>query len=172
MNSSLIMRNIGRFILLMGLQILVFNNIYLGGYITPCIYLLFIAMLPTNTGKIATLIISFGTGLIIDIFTNMAGFHTFACTAAGFLRIIWLDKIILHDNDEEIETPSIRNGSYQQFAVYLFLLLLAFNLIYHTLLIFDMREFFGILISALLSTLVTWILSILYQTILIRDKKN
>ena len=172
MNSSLIMRNIGRFILLMGLQILVFNNIYLGGYITPCIYLLFIAMLPTNTGKITTLIISFGTGLIIDMFTNMAGFHTFACTAAGFLRTIWLDKIILHDNDEEIEIPSIRNGAYQQFAIYLFLLLLAFNLIYHTLLVFDMREILGILISALLSTIVTWILAILYQTIFIRDKKK
>ena len=43
MNSQLIIRNIGRFLLLMLLQVLVFNNIYLGGYINPCIYLLFIA---------------------------------------------------------------------------------------------------------------------------------
>ena len=172
MNSSLIMRNIGRFILLMGLQILVFNNIYLGGYITPCIYLLFIAMLPTNTGKITTLIISFGTGLIIDMFTNMAGFHTFACTAVAFLRGIWLDKIIIRDNDDGVETPSIFSVAYQQFLIYLFLLLFAFNIIYYTLLVFSFREFFSVLFTALLSTIVTWLLAILYQTLLLRKMKN
>ena len=90
MNSQLIFRNIGRFLLLVLLQVLVFNNIYLGGYINPCIYVLFIAMLPTTTGRIPMMLIAFATGLCVDVSTNILGFHTFACTAAasGSTRVL------------------------------------------------------------------------------------
>lgn len=172
MNSQLIIRNIGRFVLLMLLQVLVFNNVYLGGYINPCLYVLFIAMLPTNMGRIPMMLTAFFTGLCIDITTNMAGFHTFACTAVGYLRGVWLDKIIIRDNEEGIDMPCIYNGSYQQFSLYLMLLLLVFNLIYHTLLAFSLHDILNILLTALLSTIVTWLLAILYQTLLLRNTKN
>lgn len=172
MNSTLIIRNIGRFLLLMLLQVLVFDNIYLGGYINPCLYVLFIAMLPTSTKPIPMMLIAFFTGLVADIATNMLGFNAFACTAVAFLRSVWLDKILTSDNDEEVEMPSIRTGSYQRFLFFLFLVLLIFNLIYHTLLVFDIREFFGVLLTALLSTIVTWILAIIYQSLLIRKVEN
>lgn len=171
MNSQLIFRNIGRFLLLILLQVLVFNNIYLGGYINPYIYVLFIAMLPTTTGRIPMMVIAFFTGLCVDVSTNILGFHTFACTAVAFLRGIWLDKIIIRDNDEGIETPSLYSGSYQQFLVYLFLLVFCFNLIYHSLLVFNIAEFFSILVTSLLSTIVTCILAILYQTLLLHNSK-
>lgn len=172
MNSQLIFRNIGRFLLLVLLQVLVFNNIYLGGYINPCIYVLFIAMLPTTTGRIPMMVIAFFTGLCVDVSTNLVGFHTFACTAVAFLRGIWLDKIIIRDNDEGIETPSLYSGSYQQFLIYLFLLFFIFNLIYHSLLVFNIAEFFSILVTSLLSTIITCILAILYQTLLLRKSKK
>ena len=172
MNSQLIFRNIGRFLLLVLLQVLVFNNIYLGGYVNPCIYVLFIAMLPTTTGRIPMMLIAFATGLCVDVSTNILGFHTFACTAVAFLRGIWLDKIIIRDNDDGVETPSIFSVAYQQFLIYLFLLLFAFNIIYYTLLVFSFREFFSVLFTALLSTIVTWLLAILYQTLLLRKMKN
>ena len=172
MNRPLVFRNIGRFLLLVALQLLVFNNVYLGGYINPCIYLLFIAMLPTNTGKIPMLLIAFFTGLVVDVSTNLPGFHTFACTAVGFLRSIWLDRIIIRDDGEAVETPSIRSGSYQLFALYLFLLLLVFYVIYYSLLIFSFREMPSILLSSLLSAVVTWVLAILYQTLFLRKNKT
>ena len=172
MNRPLVFRNIGRFLLLVALQLLVFNNVYLGGYINPCIYLLFIAMLPTNTGKVPMLLIAFFTGLVVDVSTNLPGFHTFACTAVGFLRSIWLDRIIIRDDGEAVETPSIRSGSYQLFALYLFLLLLVFYVIYYSLLIFSFREMPSILLSSLLSAVVTWVLAILYQTLFLRKNKT
>ncbi len=168
MNSKLIFRNIGRFFLLVALQLLVFNNIYLGGYINPCLYVLFIVMLPTNTGRIPMMLIAFATGMCVDISCNMPGFHAFCCTLVAFLRGIWLDKIILRDNEESIETPCIQNGSYQQFALYLFLILFIFHLSYFTLLVFSLRELPSILLSSLLSTLITWVLALLYQTLFFR----
>ncbi len=172
MNSNLILRNIGRFLLLVLLQLLVFNNVYLGGYINPCIYLLFIAMLPTNTGRIPMMLIAFATGFCIDLFSNMPGFHTFACTLAGFVRGIWLDKILLHDTEEAIETPSFRTVAFSQFAIYLFLLYFIFFLVYFLITIFSLRDLHTILFSALLSSIVSWILALIYQSFFLKRKKE
>ena len=57
-----------------------------------------------------------------------------------------------------------------QFGIYLFLLILIYNVIYFTLLIFNFHDIGQILLSALLGTVVTWVLAILYQTLLL--KKN
>lgn len=172
MNSNLIIRNIERFLLLVLLQLLVFNNVYLGGYINPCIYLLFIAMLPTDTGSIPLMLIAFATGLCIDLFSNMPGFHTFACTLVGFLRGVWLDKILLRDTDEAVETPSFRSVAFGQFASYLFLLYFVFFLVYYLITIFSFRDLHTILFSALLSSIVSWILAILYQSFFIKRKRE
>ena len=45
---NLVIRNIARCLLLVLLQVLVLNNIYLGGYITPYLYILFVLMRPTS----------------------------------------------------------------------------------------------------------------------------
>ena len=172
MNHNIVMRNIGRWILLMLLQVLIFNNVYLGGYINPCLYLLFVAMLPTSMGCIPMMLVAFVTGLCVDVSTNMLGFHTAACTAVGFLRKIWLDNMIVRDNEGGVETPSFYSVSYQQFAVYLFFLLLIFNLIYYTLVSFSFGEIFQIILKALLSSLVTFLLAVVYQVLLIRKSEN
>lgn len=157
----------------MSLQLFVLDNIYLGGYIIPCLYLLFIAMLPTSMAAIPMMLVAFGTGLIVDVSSNMLGFNVFACTAVAFLRGAWLDKFIRGENDAEVETPSIRTVPYQQYLPYLFLLMLVYNFLYHLLLVFDLRELPSILLTTLLSTIVSWLLALLYQLLLFRkDKKT
>lgn len=173
MNSQLVLRNIGRFLLLMLLQLFVLDNIYLGGYINPCLYVLFIAMLPTSMPVIPMMLLSFGMGLLVDISSNMLGFNAFACTAVAFFRKVWFDNILRGDNESEIDMPSIRSVSYQQYSIYLFLILLIFNFLYYLLLVFDFGELPSILLTTLLSSIITWLLAILYQSILFRkDKKE
>lgn len=172
MNSQLVFGNIGRFLLLMLLQLFVLDNVYLGGYINPCLYVLFIAMLPTSMTAITMMLIAFGTGLTVDVFSNMLGFNAFACVAVAFLRGVWLDKIVRGDNDADVDTPSIRTVPYQQYSFFLFLILLIFNFIYQLLLVFDLRELFSILLTTILSTVITWLLAILYQSILFRKRTS
>lgn len=172
MNSQLVFRNIGRFVLLMLLQLFVFDNIYLGGYINPCLYVLFVAMLPTSLPAIPMMLIAFGTGLMADVTSNMLGFNAFACTVVAFLRGVWLDNIVRGDNEGEVDTPSIRTVPYQQYSLYLFFLLLVFNFVYQLLLVFDLRELPSILLTTLLSTIITWLLAILYQSLLFRKDKT
>lgn len=158
--------------LLMLLQLFVFDNIYLGGYINPCLYVLFVAMLPTSLPAIPMMLIAFGTGLMADVTSNMLGFNAFACTVVAFLRGVWLDNIVRGDNEGEVDTPSIRTVPYQQYSLYLFFLLLVFNFVYQLLLVFDLRELPSILLTTLLSTIITWLLAILYQSLLFRKDKT
>lgn len=172
MNSKLIFRNIGRLLLLLALQLMVFNNVYLGGYINPCVYVLFIAMLPTSLKRIPMMLIAFGAGLVVDISCNMIGFHTFACVMVAFLRGVWFDHIILHDNEEGIDTPCIQDGYYQQFAIYLFLILFVYHLAFYSLLAFSFKEILNVLVSTILSTFLTWVICIIYQTLFYRSNKG
>ncbi|HNW56649.1 MAG TPA: rod shape-determining protein MreD, partial [Bacteroidales bacterium] len=58
------------FILLMLLQILVFDNIQISGYINPYIYVMFILILPFEIPSWLLLLISFAAGFIMDLFSG------------------------------------------------------------------------------------------------------
>jgi len=56
------------FILLVLLQILLFNNIQFSGYVNPYVYIMFILLLPVEIPSWLLLILAFFTGMTIDIF--------------------------------------------------------------------------------------------------------
>lgn len=85
MNSSLLL-NIFRFILLVALQVLIFNNIKLFGYLNPFPYVLFIILYPVNSSKSLLLFMSFLLGLTLDMFGDTGGIHATACVTLAFIR--------------------------------------------------------------------------------------
>lgn len=165
-----IWQNIIRFAVLMLLQLLVLNNVYLGGYITPYLYVLFVLMLPTNTPRPAMLLLAFASGLCVDIFDNMLGFHSFAATLLGFCRITFADKILTRGEQIDIDTPSIHSVGVSQLAGYLLLMFFIYNFAFFFLEIFSFEDFWRILLSSVLSTVVVWVLAMLYQSLFLRKK--
>lgn len=85
MNSALL-GNIARFILLIAVQVLVFNNMNFLGYINPYPYILFIILYPVNGNKYGLLVSSFFLGIIMDMFCNSGGVHAAACLALAYYR--------------------------------------------------------------------------------------
>lgn len=85
MNSALLI-NIFRFILLLAVQIIIFNNMNFLGYISPFPYLLFIILYPVNGNKSGLVIASFSLGLIMDMFSNSGGIHATACLVLAYFR--------------------------------------------------------------------------------------
>lgn len=85
MNSTLLV-NIFRFILLLAVQIVIFNNMTFLGFILPLPYILFIILYPVNGNKSGLLLSSFFLGLMMDLFCNSGGIHTSACLILAFLR--------------------------------------------------------------------------------------
>jgi hypothetical protein len=78
--------NIFRFILFLSIQVFIFNNINLLGYINPFPYILFILLFPINGNKSILLITSFTLGLLIDLFCNSGGVHATASLCLAFIR--------------------------------------------------------------------------------------
>lgn len=85
MNSSLIL-NIFRFIILIALQVLVFNNIKLFGYLDPFPYVLFIILYPVNSNRSLFIFMSFLLGLTLDMFGDTGGIHAIACLLLAYIR--------------------------------------------------------------------------------------
>jgi rod shape-determining protein MreD len=84
--ASGIIRGILYFIIFMLIQVLILNNISFLRIATPFLYLYFLMKMPVGISTSAMLILSFFTGLVLDMFTNTPGIHAAACTFAGFYR--------------------------------------------------------------------------------------
>lgn len=169
--NNLVWRNIGRFVLLALVQLLVLNNVYLGGYVMPMLYVLFILMLPTSTGRIPMLLIAFGTGLLMDIMAGALGFHALACTVVAMMRILFADRILTRGENVAISNPGIYSVTPQYFISYLMLMLGIFYLLFYLLEIFSFRGFGGVLLATVCSTLVTTLLAVLYQWVFLKREE-
>ena len=170
--NRLVWRNIGRFVLLMLLQLLVLNNVYLGGYVMPMLYVLFILMLPTSMGRVSLLLTAFGTGLVVDIMAGALGFHALACTVVAMMRITFADRILTRGENVTIETPSVFSVTPQYFISYLLLLTGAFYLVFYSVELFSFRGLGEVLLATVCSTVVTSLLVILYQYAFVRRKEE
>ncbi len=143
------------FIVLILLQILLFNNIQFSGYVNPYVYIMFILLLPIEIPAWVLLLISFGTGLVIDIFSGTPGMHSSATLLAGFVRPYILRVISPRDGYEPGVNPSMLIYGFRWFLLYAGLIVL----IHHTLLfyleVFRFTDFFRTLLRVLLSSLFT-----------------
>ncbi len=143
------------FIVLILLQILLFNNIQFSGYVNPYVYIMFILLLPVEIPSWLLLLISFGTGMVIDIFSGTPGMHSSATLAAGFVRPYILRVISPRDGYEPGINPSMLIYGFRWFLVYTVVIVL----IHHTLLfyleVFRFTDFFRTLLRVLLSSLFT-----------------
>lgn len=169
MNSKLIINNILRFILLIALQVLVLNHVYLGIEVSPVVYILFILMLPTNCNKLLMIFLAFLAGLCVDIFSNTLGFHTFAATLIGFLRVTFANRMVNQD-DKAVETPSIRSVGMKQFSFYTLILTAIYCFTYQMLEAFDFAEILSVLMLTVVNTIITYLLILLLQYLFIRKK--
>ena len=152
------------FVLLLLLQLLLFNNIQFSGYVNPYVYILFILLLPVEIPAWLLLIISFFTGLIIDLLTGTPGMHTAATVLAGFARPYVLRLFAPREGYETGAEPSMFVYGFKWFLLYTVFIVL----IHHTLLfyleVFRLSDFFNTFLRVLLSSLfsITFILLLEY----------
>jgi len=169
MNNTVI-RNIARFIFLILLQVLVFNNIQVFSFITPFIYILFIILLPFETHKWFRLILGFALGLFIDMFSNTGGIHAAATVLIAFISP-WVQNVV--STKEEYEPgiePGIKNLGFNWFFFYSLILTSVHHIFLFYLEIFSLTNFFGTLWHAILNVVFTMVFIIFSQYIFYRRK--
>jgi hypothetical protein len=160
---NLLPRNIVRFILLIAVQLLIFNNIQFSGYINPYIYVLFILLLPFEIPKWLLLITAFFLGFIMDIFSDTPGMHTAATVFMAYLRPYVLNLIAPREGYESGTFPRVFYYGVNWFARYAFILILAHHFVLFYIEIFRFGNFFSTFLRVLLSTVFTLIFIVLSQ---------
>jgi len=143
------------FILLILLQLLLFNNIQFSGYVNPYVYILFILLLPVEIPAWLMLIISFTTGIIVDMFSGTPGMHSSATLMAGFSRPYILRVIAPRDGYEAGSSPSMITYGFRWFLSYALLVVLIHHTTLFYLEVFRISEFFRTMLRVFLSSLFT-----------------
>jgi rod shape-determining protein MreD len=148
------------FILLILLQILLFNNIQFSGYVNPYVYVMFILLLPVEIPSWLLLLLSFTTGLIMDFFSGSPGMHSSATVLAGFVRPYVLRVISPRDGYEPGSYPSMLTYGFIWFLTYTLLIVLVHHSALFYLEVFRFADFFRTMLRVLLSSLfsITFIL--------------
>ena len=86
MINSTFFFNVLRFILLVLVQVLVFNNLNFFGYINPLVYILFLYWYPIKQNRTTFIILCFLLGLFVDIFSDTLAINAAATATIAYLR--------------------------------------------------------------------------------------
>ncbi|MDR2407661.1 MAG: rod shape-determining protein MreD [Bacteroidales bacterium] len=117
------LRQLLLFLLLVFLQVWLFNKIHLGGFATPLIYIYFIIKLPVDMNRNLVLLLSALLGLTIDLFIFTLGVNMLAATVVGFSRAYFL-KLFSPRDIFESYSPSFFTFGKLLFFRYIYLTIL------------------------------------------------
>ena len=151
------------FILLILFQGLILNNIEMGGYINPYLYVLFILALPFDTPAWLVLVLGFVLGISVDIFTSTLGMHTSATVFMSFTRIYLLKIVEPRDGYNFNSIPSLQDMGPAWFFVYAAVLIFLHHLFLFYVESFKFSQFFSTLGRTILSTCLTIVLVFIVQ---------
>ena len=146
------------------LQVLLFNNIELGGLINPYFYIYWVLIMPLSLNLSVQLLLAFVAGLIVDIFSNTWGMHAAATTLVAFVRPYLLKLLVSQEEIEKqvLSLSSMRLASYIKYAV-------AIVLIHHITLFFleafSFAAFGFTILKAICSSIVTLLLIFIVERV-------
>lgn len=159
-----------RFVLLILVQGLIVKNIDLGIYINPFLYVLFIIALPFNIPKWLLLIISFFTGLTVDMFYDTIGIHAAASVFMGYCRPYIYNLFSPRGGYESSKEPSVRDFGTSWFLSISSILIVLHHFVLFYLEIFKLSEFFHTFLRVVLSSMVSAFFVLLGQYTIYRNK--
>lgn len=168
-----LLRNIIRFLLFIGLQVYVLDNVPpLHRFIIPVIYFLFILWLPFSISRFWLLIIGFLTGLTYDYFVGSPGLHAAACVLIGYFRPFIVNILMPKDTSEfNYSEPSAKAMGWAPYMVYVF----ALSLLHHGYLLLlewlDVGNFLDFLVKIVSTTAISMLLIITAEILFPRRLK-
>lgn len=160
------------FFALLVIQVALLNNIHLGGYINPFIYVMFLLALPVRIPGALLLVMAFILGIIIDLFSNTIGMHAAACVFMAYARPTILKFIAPRDGYDTESAPSVKDFGLNWFLIYALILIFLHHLMLFYVEVFRITEFFQTLLRVLLSTVTTAAIVIMVQYLSDRPKQK
>ena len=156
------------FVSLVLIQVLILNQIQFSGYVNPCIYILFVMLLPLTTPKYILLPLAFLMGLTIDVFSNSLGLHAAATTFIAYLRPV-LISVISNRDREKNDYPGLKQNRIQWFLFYTVIMVFFHHFVLFFLEIFSFAGFFHTILKIIISSFFSIFIIVLSQYIIFRD---
>ena len=155
MNRELL-KNILFYTIILALQLLIFNQFKLFGFITPFIYLIIFVHYKTTYDKTVLLILGFLIGIIIDLSMQTYGCHTFSTITICYLR----GRIEKNSFGVNANLPvAMIKGTPLFSRISFFLSLIAIHsIIYYSLIFFNIDLLSTIFLYAFINSIATFII--------------
>jgi rod shape-determining protein MreD len=151
------MNKVFGWILIFGLQVVVFNHLDFSSYVLPQVFIILLISLPLHTSKINQVLIGFGLGLLADLFLSTPGIHASACMTLILIRMWLLSRL---DLKEQIANKLSFNAKTVGLPTF-FYVTTVLVVIYH-LYVFSLESIGAIYwVKMLLTTLISSALSLL-----------
>lgn len=151
-----------RYVIVMILQVLLFDQLQLWGACHPYIYVLCLLMMPITLPHSASMIIGAAAGLVMDVFCNSLGVHMAACILLMFIRP-YLIGAIVNDKDRLNEQISSRAIGTEALIKYVVIGVLIHHLTVFSLAAWSFSHIWFVLLETLVSSTVTILIIIGYN---------
>ncbi len=156
------------FISLVLIQVLVLNHVQFSGFVNPCIYILFVMLLPINIPRYALLILGFLVGFTVDVFSNSLGINAAASTLIAFVRPVIISGISTRE-EERSDYPGMKQNSFRWFLYYTIIMVFIHHLAFFYLEVFTFNDFLGTFSRVLLSSVFSIFVIVLSQFLIFRE---
>ncbi|GAA3764190.1 rod shape-determining protein MreD [Flavobacterium ginsengiterrae] len=167
--SSALLVNIFRFIMLLAIQVVIFNNMNFLGYISPFPYILYIILYPVNSNRAGLIVSSFLLGLVMDMFCNSGGIHATACVILAYYRPYFFK--FAFGLSYEYQTIKLNESLTPERFSFILVSVLLHHIVLFTLEAFQFKFIIDILLRTLFSTIFTIITSIIIIYIIKPNKR-
>lgn len=161
--------NLVRFILLVLVQVLVFNRLNFFGFINPMVYVLFLYWYPIKRDRTTFILVCFFLGILIDIFSD-----SLAINAAATLTIAYLRPSIMRfvfGVNYEFQSFKLNSSTKAQQFTFLALLIIIHHVVYFTLEIFSFANVLLILKKSITIGAASIILCLLFSSLFSTKKE-
>ena len=155
-------KQFGRYVLIMLLQVLLFDQLQLWGACHPYIYILCLLMMPITLPHNVDMLIGAAIGLIMDVFCNSLGVHMAACILIMFIRPYLLGSIV-NDKDRLNEQISLRAIGIEALIKYAVILVVIHHLTVFILAAWSWQHIGFVLLETVVSSIITLTVIIAYN---------
>ncbi len=149
----------GRFLLLLLLQVLLINNLQFLGVCHPYIYIFSLLVMPITLPRWADMLIGGVVGLILDMFCNSLGVHIAACIMLMYVRP-YLIGAYVSDRERLTDEIDVRSIGVVNFVKYTILLVLLHHTMVFFLTAWSVQHFWFTLLEVVVSSIVSILLII------------
>lgn len=162
MNNA-IAPNTLRFVLLVLVQVLLFNTLNFLGTINPMVYVIFLYWYPIKSSRALCMVIAFLLGFAIDVFSDTLALHAMASLTVAYARPLLLRLALGTAYDPQ--NFSFKNTTLLQRIAFLGLLVVLHHSVFFSLEVLSTSHFLLLLKKIITTSMATWGLCLLFSVL-------